>query len=238
MHLKIFYFLFLYYNKDGDIMKKLFILIFILLTITGCTKEEITNKEQKVENPKEVEEVEIYQDENTTPISIYQLNNNTLKKLDTIEKTLNVEEDIGIFQIYPSTENTISLNKNYGQVFYDEWIKYKNIKLGFNIKYTLKNNETTSYNIFSPKETFDHWEYLMNYLYDDFNNQHKYFYSHLEDKDMNESTVITSIKLQAAYKCREITNIKLTVFTYDSEDDFLDNEYRGNSQSTMTINIK
>ena len=43
--------------------------------------------------------------------------------------------------------------------------------------------------------------------------------------------------MQASYACADITNIKLTVFTYDSEDDFENNEYRGNSKHTLNICI-
>ena len=33
----------------------------------------------------------------------------------------------------------------------------------------------------------------------------------------------------------KIKTIELTAFTYDSEDDFIDNEYRGNSKATLII---
>lgn len=218
-------------------MKKLLIPILIILLICGCTKE--TKKEEVIKKEKKEEPVvveETYKDSNNTPIGIYKLNGNTLTKLTSIDKHLNVEEDIGVFQIYPSNEDIINLNTNYGESFYNEYIKYPNIKIGFNIKYTTSAGET-SYNILSPDNTFDHWEHLMNYLYDDYANRYSSFYSHIESDQVNENTLYTSIKLQASYSCSEITNIKLTVFTYDTEDDFLDNEYRGNSKYTMNINI-
>ena len=228
----------LYYNLSGDCMKKLFLLLTIFsLILTGCYKE--TNKEQETTpktTPKVTEKKDIYKDLNNTPIGIYKLENNTLIKLSTITKHLNVEEDIGTFQIYLSNENNITLNKSFGESFYNEWIKYKDIKQGFNIKYTLKNDQVTSYNIFSPDDTFKHWEYLMNYLYDDYINRGKSFYSHLESSDYNQNSLFTAIKIQAAYQCSEIKSIELTAFTYDSEDDFLNNEYRGNSKATLIIN--
>ena len=218
-------------------MKKLIIPLLIILLVCGCSnnkKEEPIKKEIKKEEPVVVEET--YKDLNNTPIGIYKLNGNTLTKLTSIDKHLNVEEDIGVFQIYPSNEDVINLNTNYGESFYNEYIKYPNIKIGFNIKYETSNG-VTSYNILSPDNTFDHWEHLMNYLYDDYANRYSSFYSHIESNQVNENTLYTSIKLQASYSCSEITNIKLTVFTYDTEDDFLDNEYRGNSKYTMNINI-
>ena len=218
-------------------MKKLIIPILVLLLICGCTKEVKKEEPKKEKKEDKVVVEETYKDLNNTPIGIYKLNGNTLTKLTSIDKHLNVEEDIGVFQLYFSNEDNINLNTNYGQSFYDEYIKYPNIKIGFNIKYTLSNNEEVSYNIFSPDNTFEHWEYLMNYLYDDYNNRFSSFYSHIESNEVNENTLYTSIKLQASYSCGDITNIKLTAFTYDTEDDFLDNEYRGNSKYTLNINV-
>ena len=147
-------------------------------------------------------------------------------------------EDLGIYQIYPSNEDTINVN-SFGQNFYNEWSKYNtnnNLKIGFNIKFELYNGEKVSFNILSPSNTFDKWEYFMTYLYDDYINQGKGFYSHIEDKDYNENTLFTSIKIQCNDGIGDIKDkIELTVFTYDSEDDFLDNEYRGNSKFTYTI---
>ena len=76
----------------------------------------------------------------------------------------------------------------------------------------------------------------MNYLYDDYINKDKSFYSHLEDKDYNENSLLTSIKLQASYNCSEIKKIELIAFTYDSEDDLINDTYRGNSKYMITIN--
>lgn len=76
----------------------------------------------------------------------------------------------------------------------------------------------------------------MNYIYDDYANRNKSFYSHLETTDITDSTLFTSFKMQSSYKCDMISsNIILSVFTYDSDDDFLNNEYRGNSIYSITI---
>ena len=215
-------------------MKKLAILLIISsILIVGCKDTKTIDTKRKVAVD---ETTETYKDSNNTPIGIYSLENNNLKKLTTITKHLNVEEDIGIFQVYLSNEDNVQLTTNFGESFHNEWLKYQGIKLGFNIKYTLNNNETTSYNILSPDNTFEHWEYLMNYLYDDYANRNKSFYSHIESTDYNSETLFTAIKMQSSGKCNEIKTIELTAFTYDSEDDFLDNEYRGNSKATLIIN--
>ena len=212
-------------------MKKIIFIILCLLLFTGCEKE---TKQKEVKKIKE-EVKEEYKDLNNTPIGIYELKGNTLTRVNNITKHLNVEEDIVIFQVFPSTEEKVNLTSSFGESFYSEWNKYKDIKQGFNIKYYLDNKEV-SYNILSPNETFKYWEYLMNYLYDDYINKDKSFYSHLEDKDYNENSLLTSIKLQASYNCSEIKKIELTAFTYDSEDDLINDTYRGNSKYMVTIN--
>ena len=217
-------------------MKKLIVIGIILLTICGCTKKEkIKEEPKKQEEKKEIIE-NIYKDENITPIGVYNLQGNTLTKLKTINKTPVIEQDLGVFQIYPSNEDTINLSKAFGPSCYDEWSKYQNVKLGINIKFSLSNGQNISYNIFSPENTFDQWEYLMNYLYDDYNNYGKSFYSHIEKEEFNNNTLITAIKLQSSYSIDQVNSkITLTVFTYDTEDDFENNEYRGNSSYSMEI---
>ena len=227
-------------------MKKLIIITLISLFLTGCfTNTKIDNKKEKknINEIKEEEKKEIvpeYKDLNNTPIGIYQFENNHLKKISTINTQLTVEKDIGLFQIFPSNEDLIDGN-NFATNFYNTWQNYNqnnNLHIGFNIKFK-KNNEDVSYNILSPENTMDKWEHLMTYLYDDYKNRNKSFYSHIESNEYDESTLFTAIKLQSSYSCQEITdNIYLTVFTYDSEDDFLNGEYRGNSKYTLTILVE
>ena len=220
-------------------MKKMFIIsCFFLLFLCGCEKTEPNMKVKTVTpdvSPEEV--VPAYEDQNQTPIGIYSLNGNTLTKLTTIHKQLKVEEDIGVFQVYPSNEDTIYLDKGFADSYYEKWISYQPVKLGFNISFHLVSGEDVSYNILYPSDCMNRWEHLMNYLYDDYANRGKGFYSHIENDEYNENTLYTAIKIQSSYQVSEIDSaIKLTAFTYDSADDFDENGmYRGNSSYTMTI---
>ena len=230
-------------------MKKIFLIIIcILMFCGGCSiKADKTvidkDKEEVKESVEEdIIEVETYTDLNNTPIGIYTLQGNKLIRLNTFNAKLYVEKDINIFQLFPSNEETIYLDNGFGQSFYNEWIKYNtsnNLKIGFNIKFTLADGREVNYNIFSPNETFNEWSYLMNYLYDDYSNRGKAFYSHVESNQVTPETLYTAFKMQASYGCGDINSkIEFTVFTYDSEDDFLDNNYRGNSKHTMNICIE
>ncbi len=74
----------------------------------------------------------------------------------------------------------------------------------------------------------------MIWFYDDINNSG--FYSHIEEDEYNENTVMSSIKLMSAKKSGEINSpIELTVFTYD-EDDFSESgNYIGVSKYKISI---
>ena len=82
--------------------------------------------------------------------------------------------------------------------------------------------------------------YIYNYLYDDIHQPDGAWYSHVEENQVTNETIYSSIKLYAAEKTNEISSpITLTVFTYDTADDFDESGmYRGNSKYTITIKKK
>ena len=90
-------------------MKKkiIFILLFCLLCI-GCEKKVNLNEKKGTKKVQEkiTEEVK-YKDLNNTPIGIYSLNGNKLIKIKDYNTKLEVEKDIGIFQIYPSNDDIV-----------------------------------------------------------------------------------------------------------------------------------
>lgn len=208
------------------------------LCLFGCEKVKKNNSELN-QNIKKEEKISppTYQDVNNTPISFYQLAGNTLTKVNQINGTFNPLDDIFLLQIYPSNLDTIQLSDNFGTSFYEEFLKYNqnnNIKIGFSISYNM-NGENIHYNVLTPNNTMDHWEQFMAYIYDDYFNLGKSFYSHIENDEYTDTTLFTSIKLQCGAYCKDASDIKITVFTYDSEDDFSNNVYRGNSQSSISV---
>lgn len=223
-------------------MKKIMILLGILFFLSACSKNAVSPKVEPQKEEKQEKIIEKYQDNNHTPISFYQLKGDTLTKIDHISGEFVSMDDIALLQIYPSVEDTISLTDNFARSFFQEWEKYNSnhsLKIGFSLSFVDKEENNISYTILSPSNTMDHWEYFMAYLYDDYVNLGKGFYSHLENDDYQDSTLFTSIKLQCGVYCRDIpSTIQFQVFTYDSEDDFLDNTYRGNSKSSLSICLK
>lgn len=212
-------------------MKRIICCLLCLILLTGCESTKSISK--KVVKEEKIEVKKTYKDDNNMPISFYENN----KKITTKKVVFEVGRDLGIFQIFPSNGDTIG---NWNS-FYDEWVKYDpehKVKIGYNVKYSTDDGNTISHTVVNPSNTMDYAGYIALFLYDDYNNRGKSWYSHVEEKDFNENTFLTSIKLFADRGITNITSdIVLTVFTYDTEDDFdpETKEYRGNSKASITI---
>ena len=73
------------------------------------------------------------------------------------------------------------------------------------------------------------------YLYDDYKNRDSNFYSHIEDSEFDDTTLFTSVKIFANKVDNLSSDIEFTVFTYDTDDDFEEGNYRGNSKYKVNI---
>lgn len=116
--------------------------------------------------------------------------------------------------------------------YYDKYEDINKYKIGYNIGYTLKDG-TSNNSTFLEPDIFRYSKYFYIYFYDDVNAPNG-FYSHLEN--VNDNTLMTSVKLYAVDEIDEVESITLTAFTYDEDDFDKENNYRGNSK--YTINIK
>ncbi len=225
-------------------MKKTIILILLISLITGCSlfkEKPVENKEEnkpQVEEKEEIKEVP-YKDDNPVIISLYTGTTSNYTRREVFNSKLEEYKDIGLFFVILDnkeniTESSIKGLYNKYSANYPDFSKYK---IGYNISFTLKDGTEFNENILKPLEfsQFSFSKYLYVWLYDDINNSG--WYSHLESDDYKENTVMSSIKLMATSSTAEISgDIKLTVFTYDTLDDFAeDGHYRGNSSFTTLI---
>lgn len=221
-------------------MKKIILIITIIIILTGCQK---TNNEFKNEsniindNIEPEQELETYKDENPVKVSLYQ----NSKKVTSYSTTLSNFKDIAVFDIYyTDIDATDSSNTKTNYLkYYNEYENIENNKNGFYITFEVEGTKI-EHLVLDPTSKHAMTPYLYVYLYDDINQKPNTYYSHLEKEDINENTIISSIKLFLAQEGSKITSpISLTVFTYDSQDDFTeDNTYRGNSSYTIEIDLK
>ena len=212
-------------------MKKYIILFLLILTLSSCKE----NKEKEITIPEINEEtVDVYTDTNPIKVGLYYGN----KLVNTYTSAPAFHKDAAVFNVYFTNEETlenIGIKNNFNKYFkqYDD---IDNYKVGFSINYYAEGKEIRK-TIVDPSTMHSMDPYLYVYLYDDIHQQDGVWYSHLEDKDMNDNTMITSIKLFYAGRPELIEfPIKLTVFTYKDKEDFDENnEYRGNSYYTIEI---
>lgn len=221
-------------------MKKFFLVISILFILTSCNTthhENATNTYKQNEPVNENIEENKYIDDNPIKIALYENN----QKVNSYSTTLSNFKDIAVFDICYTDIDTLkekNIKDNYN-LYYNQYENIDNYKTGFYIEFET-NEQKIQELILDTSKTHAMSPYLYIYIYDDVNQVPNTYYSHLEEKDVNENTIFSSIKLFLAQEGEKITSpITLTAFTYDNEEDFDEfNKYRGNSSYTITIKTK
>lgn len=216
-------------------MKKTILFITIFLILTGCeNKNNSTIKEISID---ETIKTNTYIDNNSIKVALYE-DNHIVKSYRT---TLDNFKEIAVFNIYYTNKEKLdSTNIKYNyQKYYNEYDNIDNYKTGFYISFEAEGKKIEQLAL-DPTSKHAMTPYLYIYLYDDINQTEGAFYSHLEPEDVKDNTIISSIKLFLAQEGKKITSpITLTVFTYDSDDDFTeDKHYRGISSYNVTIDIE
>ena len=217
-------------------MKKLIVLMITLLIFSGCSKKEEKKIIKEDKKPEVIEKEPEYKDENQVKISFYE-NNKKLKEYNTIPKP---ETDIGVFSVLLTDEEEIS-GSNYKSLFnnyYDQYENKEKYKIGYYVKFYVE-DKLVEKTITDPTSIFSLTPYLCIYLYDDIHHADGAWYSHVEEDDVKEDTLYTSIKLFMVEDINKVTSpITLEAFTYDSDDDFDENgNYRGNSKYSIEIKL-
>ena len=222
-------------------MKKICILLLIILTLTSCTNKPNETKklqdnlinDNDLKQPVEPVE-EPYIDTNPIKVGLYQNG----KLVTNLETTIASGIDIASFDVYYTNDQVVdSTNTKYNfNKYYKNYENIDNYKIGFYISFEV-DNEKVEATILDPSAMYKLSPYIFNYLYDDIHQPDGSWYSHVETKDVKENTIYSSIKLYAVDEINKVSSpITITVFTYDSKDDFDENGYyRGNSKYTATI---
>jgi len=221
-------------------MKKIFLFL-IILFFCGCQNKVVKDYKKPITIPEERDEEHIeepiYIDDNPIKIAFYRNNNGTYKRVDKFSSHGDKLKEIGVFSIILSNEESMngSIKKLYNDIS-STIPNFSNYKIGFNIKFTLIDDRVVDVNVFKPVDyvSYGFGPYLYAWIYDDINANG--WHSHIEEKDFNDSTIMSSIKLMWGNNFDEIkSDIELTVFTYDSDDFDESGNYRGISKFTTII---
>lgn len=147
------------------------------------------------------------------------------------------KKDIDCFEIIASQDARVE-GRSFASIWNTAWDSYEggeDSKIGFVISFGLSDGNAITKTILKPGDSKEFYDYLEVYLYDDIH-QSGGWYSHLEDKDMTEETIISSIKLTSGSKINEVGEIRLTAFIYTTDDCFdADGMYIGDVSATVVI---
>ena len=223
--------------------KTLQLLLIGTIFLTGCNNKKVTDtkkdskKESEVNVPvKKEEKKEVYVDDNPIIVGLYE---NNYKLASTDYYTANVRlKDIVFSTFYTNDETLMDGYMKWKWLqYYNKYTDINNYKIGYNISFDV-GDEHYSKNITEITDEYIFNPYFYVYIYDDINQEDGSWYSHLTPNDVNDNTIFTSIKLFLVESDQITSPITLTVFTYDSEDDFdEDGQYRGNSKYQININL-
>lgn len=145
--------------------------------------------------------------------------------------------DIDCFEIFACRQDRV-MGSSFAQMWENTWNSHgshPNAKIGFHIEFQLSSGEKISKTILKPSDSKGFYDYLEIYLYDDVH-QDGGWYTHLDDEDVTEETVITSIKLTCGSKISQVGDIYLTAFIYDSPECFdRSGNYIGTVSQTIVV---
>lgn len=156
--------------------------------------------------------------------------------LNTIQITRTPKVDIDCFEFIASDTARLT-GWSFSKIWNDAWALHEGTeaaKIGIRLQFTLQSGECVDQMILKPSDAASFYEYLEVYLYDDVHQSG--WYSHLEDDDMTDGTMITSVKLTSGEKIAEVGDIILTAFVYTGDDCFdADGNYIGLVSDTITV---
>lgn len=221
---------------------KIIIIILLVFSLCSCKKNKIpavTNDNNTFPETSINNEVEQYIDDNPLNISLYLENSLGFERLNNeIELSWFSKKDIISLCTFYSNDEFIKLDfyQNIYKNYASNIENINNYKIGWEISFDTYDKKIYK-KISFPNDTSDFYDYLEVYLYDSLNQEIGAWYSHLLDEQINDNTLLTTIKLTCGNKCNEITsNIYVKVFSYNGNDDFDDlGFYRGNSFSNLII---
>lgn len=148
------------------------------------------------------------------------------------------KKDIDCFEAFAASDERLP-GAGFAQMWKTAWDAHENTenaKIGYAISFTLSDGTEISQVIRKPGDAASFREYLEIYIYDDINQTPGVYYTHIEDSQITDSTVLSSIKLTCGSRIDQVGDIYLTAFIYNGEDCFDgDGNYIGKVSQTIVI---
>ena len=222
-------------------MKKIVIVLFMIFLLVGCSVDDVKeeNTSNVVEEQEEVVDDE-YVDNNPIKVGIYMYTNSytNRKRLNKYTTSWELNVDLCSLEVFYTNESEI-LGSNFKTLWNEYKDNYENIdgyRIGYYINFETRNEGVIDKYILSPSDTGDIYNYLQIYLYDDIHQEDGAWYSHITEDEYNSDSILTSIKLTGSTDTDDIiSDISLTVFTYDGDDFDEEGKYIGVSKDTIII---
>lgn len=164
---------------------------------------------------------------------------------DLYESKWESGKDIMCFEVINTHEETIP-GKVFKYLWEPIWFateEASHYRIGYCIDFTLNNKESGGKTkvhkmILEPDDTLEYKEYMEFYLYDDYHQTPGVWYSHVEQSQYGDDTLLTSIKFTAGKNVAAIDGeVTLTAFMYDPEAKQFDasGDFTGSSKQTITV---
>ena len=148
------------------------------------------------------------------------------------------KKDIDCFEIFSSQQPRLT-GTSFSSMWKQVWAEHEGTegaKIGFHIAFSLSNGQYISEQLLKPSDSLSFFDYLEIYMYDDIHQTPGVWYTHLEDKDITENTIISSIKLTSGSKISEVGDITLTAFLYQGDQCFdAEGQYLGSVLERISI---
>lgn len=181
-----------------------------------------------------------YEDDNPLTISLYYNNGHVRQRIKEIYRD-NWNEDVELISLgtfYTDVDNIPkALFRTNWLTYYNKYDKAGNFKIGYEVDIELSTGENIKRTILRPSDLEGLYGYVQIYLYDDIHQLPNSWYSHVEDNQFTDTTILSSVKLVASSNSDLVVSpLKFTAFTYNGMDDFDENGYyRGDSSYTVYI---
>lgn len=227
-------------------MKKVLLFFMCLFLLGGCGSKQDDSTKENVnldDNDDNVVIEDDYIDDNPIELGIYLYNGSSEPRelIKEYSSSCVGIADIGSFEVFLTNDDSISGDtfQTVWQSYYDTYQDIEKYRIGYYIEFKLSDGTSFNKLLLDPDDGDEFYDYIQIYLYDDVHQEIGAWYSHVTSDEYNNDTILSSIKLTASSDWEMIESpIILTAFSYDSDDDFKDGEYRGNSLYTITINCE